>query len=432
MRLQLRADVHNRASQRVAENAGFQREGVPVGALQPPPEAARRLRHVLAAGGRGRPGGELARSTDAAIKRLPASAALSDATRRAYRSDLRAFAAWLDRYDLGLDDVDARVLTDYAAELGRGRPRRLARHHRPQLAAVRALLRSALGPARVPDISLSPRLPRRLPHVGKADEVDRELKSLEGEGPIPLRNRALGELVYSAGLRSQEAVGLDLADVDFEQEAVRVLGKGGKDADGALGEEAAHWLARYLRDGRPQLVRGAENALRLGARPAPGHEHGPPRHPPPAPPPSRVRHASPGGRSRLTRDPGAARAQLALDDAGLQPRGRPAPAPCLRSVAPSPVMARIATIALSIAVTLAVPAILVVNGIRLVTNDRYVEAVYDHGGVPDDRYGLRQTSGSAWRWSASARSNPRRRKESTCFAKRGSRTASPCPSTRVK
>jgi integral membrane protein (TIGR01906 family) len=51
-------------------------------------------------------------------------------------------------------------------------------------------------------------------------------------------------------------------------------------------------------------------------------------------------------------------------------------------------MARIATIALSIAVTLAVPVILVVNGIRLVTNDRYVEAVYDHGGVPDDRYGL--------------------------------------------
>ena len=51
-------------------------------------------------------------------------------------------------------------------------------------------------------------------------------------------------------------------------------------------------------------------------------------------------------------------------------------------------MARVATIVLSIAVTLVVPAILVVNGIRLVTNDRYVEAVYDHGGVPDDRYGL--------------------------------------------
>ncbi len=206
-------------------------------------------------------------STEAAIERFLASAALSDATRRAYRSDLRAFAAWLDRHDLGLDDVDARVLTDYAAELGRGRPRRLAPATiARKLAAVRALLRSALGPSRVPDISLSPRRPRRLPHVGKADEIDRELSSLEGEGPIPLRNRALGELVYSAGLRSKEAVGLDLADVDFEQEAVRVLGKGGKERVVPLGEEAAHWLARYLRDGRPQLVRGAENALFVSAR----------------------------------------------------------------------------------------------------------------------------------------------------------------------
>ena len=51
-------------------------------------------------------------------------------------------------------------------------------------------------------------------------------------------------------------------------------------------------------------------------------------------------------------------------------------------------IARIATIVLSVAVTLVVPAILAVNGIRLVTNERYVEAVYDYGGVPDDRYGL--------------------------------------------
>jgi integral membrane protein (TIGR01906 family) len=51
-------------------------------------------------------------------------------------------------------------------------------------------------------------------------------------------------------------------------------------------------------------------------------------------------------------------------------------------------VARIATIALSVAVTLVVPAILAVNGIRLVTNEHYVEAVYDYGGVPDDRYGL--------------------------------------------
>ena len=206
-------------------------------------------------------------SAGAAIERFLTSVALADATRRAYRSDLRGFARWLDQQGHSLDDVDARVLTEYAAMLGRGRPRRLAPATiARKLAAVRALMRFALGPGRVPDVRLAPRRPRRLPHVDKPDGVDRELRSLEGEGPLPLRNRALGELVYSAGLRSKEAVGLDLADVDFEQEAVRVLGKGGKERVVPLGEEAAHWLVRYLRDGRPQLTRGAENALFVSSR----------------------------------------------------------------------------------------------------------------------------------------------------------------------
>jgi integral membrane protein (TIGR01906 family) len=51
-------------------------------------------------------------------------------------------------------------------------------------------------------------------------------------------------------------------------------------------------------------------------------------------------------------------------------------------------MARLAAIALGIAIALAVPAVLAINGIRFVTNDRYVRAVYDHGGVPDDPYGF--------------------------------------------
>jgi site-specific recombinase XerD len=205
--------------------------------------------------------------TQTAIERFLASPALSDATRRAYRSDVEPFAGWLRQRDLALHDVDVVVLTDYAAELGRGRPRRLAPATiARKLAAVRALLRFALGPGRVPDISLAPRRPKRLPHVSKPDEVDRELRSLEGEGPVPLRNRAIAELVYSAGLRSRETVELDLADVDFEQEAVHVLGKGGKERVVPLGEEAAYWLSRYLRDARPQLVRGAEDAFFLSVR----------------------------------------------------------------------------------------------------------------------------------------------------------------------
>jgi site-specific recombinase XerD len=201
------------------------------------------------------------------IERFLDSPALSEATRRAYRVDVEEFARWLDRRGTRLDDVDVRVMADYATELGRPRPRKLA----PatigrKLAAVRAFLRHALGAERVPDASFAPRRPRRLPDAPRPQEVDGELEALEGTTPLAIRNRALVELVYSAGLRSQEAVDLDLADVDFEQELVHVRGKGGKERVVPLGEEASHRVALYLRGARPELARGPENALFLSAR----------------------------------------------------------------------------------------------------------------------------------------------------------------------
>ena len=158
------------------------------------------------------------------------------------------------------------MLVDYASELGRARnglaPATIARN----LAAVRSFLRFTLGPTRVPDASLGPRRPQRLPEAPKREEIESIVDSLDGDGPLGLRNRALVELVYSAGLRSAEAVGLDLGDVDFEQEHVRVRGKGGKERVVPLGEEAAHVVARYLRDARPELARGANDALFLSTR----------------------------------------------------------------------------------------------------------------------------------------------------------------------
>jgi len=197
------------------------------------------------------------------------SPALSDGTRRAYGVDVREFCRWLDDAGIALDDVDVRTLVDYVGHLGSGRrpggklaPATIAR----KLAAVRAFLRHSLGAARVPDARLAPRRGRRLPDAPKRDAVDRELASLEGDDALSLRNRALVELVYSAGLRSAEAVALNLADVDFEQELVHVRGKGGKERVVPLGEEASLLLAAYLRDARPELARGAENALFLSAR----------------------------------------------------------------------------------------------------------------------------------------------------------------------
>jgi site-specific recombinase XerD len=200
------------------------------------------------------------------IDRFLSSAAFADTTRRSYRCDLEHFAAWLAGRKLKLDDVGIRELTDYAADLGRGRSRLAPASIARRLAAVRSFLRVVLGPERVPDASLGPRRTRRLPDPPGQVEVESLLAALAGDGPLALRNRALVELVYSAGLRSAEAVGLDLGDVDFEQEHVRVHGKGGKERVIPLGEEAAHWLARYLEDARPQLASGAENAFFLSVR----------------------------------------------------------------------------------------------------------------------------------------------------------------------
>ncbi len=204
--------------------------------------------------------------TRAAIARFLEHGGLSPATQRAYGVDLRAFSGWLGNARLGLDDVDARVLADYVGELGRGRDRLAPASISRRLAAIRACLRFTYGPTRVPDASLAPNRVRRLPDAPKEQEIAALLELVEGDTPLALRNRALLELLYSGGLRSAEVVGLDLVDVDFEREAVHVHGKGGKERVVPLGEEAAHHVARYLRDGRPQLARGAVDALFLSVR----------------------------------------------------------------------------------------------------------------------------------------------------------------------
>jgi integrase/recombinase XerC len=201
------------------------------------------------------------------IDRFLASPRLGEGTRRSYRADVEEFGTWLDDRRLKVADVDVRVLMDYVADLGRARPRKLAPATiARKVAAVRSFLRFTLGPTNVPDAPLTPRRHRRLPDTPKPAEVEAALESLAGDGPLALRNRALVELVYSAGLRASEAVGLDLADVDFDREQLHLRGKGGKERIVPLGEEAGHLLARYLHEARPQLLRGAQNAVFVSAR----------------------------------------------------------------------------------------------------------------------------------------------------------------------
>src|ERR1700675_3836332 len=111
-----------------------------------------------------------------AIERFLDSPALGEGTRRSYRHDVEEFADWLQRRNLSVADVDVRVLSDYAAELGRARPRKLAPATiARKVAAIRSFLRFTLGPKNVPDISLAPRRPKRLPDTPKTAEVEAAL-----------------------------------------------------------------------------------------------------------------------------------------------------------------------------------------------------------------------------------------------------------------
>jgi site-specific recombinase XerD len=201
----------------------------------------------------------------AAIDRFLASPGLAESTRHSYGFDLRDFARWLESSGLDLDRIDTRALAEYTAQLGRDRRRLAPATIARRLASVRSFLRFTLGPSKVPAAALTPRRIRRLPDAPKVGEVEALVDAIGGSGPLATRNAALVELVYSCGLRSAEAVALDLRDVDFDQEAVHVRGKGGKERVVPLGEEAAHRLAAYLRDARPRLARGAADAVFLSA-----------------------------------------------------------------------------------------------------------------------------------------------------------------------
>ena len=114
-----------------------------------------------------------------------------------------------------------------------------------------------------------PRRPKTLPRALSPAETERLIEAATGSAPRALRDRALVELLYGAGLRVSEAVGLDKASVSIEDRVVRVLGKGDKERLVPLGRPAAESVRRYLALGRPHLDRRYRPELFLNARGGP-------------------------------------------------------------------------------------------------------------------------------------------------------------------
>jgi site-specific recombinase XerD len=193
-------------------------------------------------------------------------------TRRAYAVDTLQFACWADAQDVAPSVVGPRDVRRYLAKLTE---RELsATTTARKLAAVRALFRSQREHGQIDqspaDLLATPRRASHLPRVMKALEVARLLDSIPAGGPLELRDRALFELAYACGLRAEEIVTLDVADVDHDAEQLRVEGKGSKTRFVPVGELALSAVRLYLERGRPALTRtpGRDDAPQT-ATPAP-------------------------------------------------------------------------------------------------------------------------------------------------------------------
>ena len=212
----------------------------------------------------------MAAPLDPALERFLAVLATRRAPRTvvAYRRDLAAFSTWLGRApaEAATDDI-GRYLAEGRAEGLSGAT--LAR----RLSAIRAFYRhEQLIGARHdnPAAALAPpKRIRRLPRTLSPAEAERLIEAALGTTPRALRDHALVELLYGAGLRVSEAVGLDRTAVNGQDRLIRCIGKGDKERVVPIGRRAADALSRYLARGRPHLDRRHRPELFLNAQGGP-------------------------------------------------------------------------------------------------------------------------------------------------------------------
>ena len=187
---------------------------------------------------------------------LWAEGGLARQTLDSYRRDLEGLARWRDGRGGGVACVDRADLFEYLAL--RTRDGYSARSNARLLTALRAffayLRRRGLRQDDPVALIDPPRLPRALPKAVGEGQVEALLAAPDIASPEGLRDRAMLELMYACGLRVSELVTLPATAVNLRQGVLRVAGKGGRERLVPLGEEAQHWLERYLAEARPTLA----------------------------------------------------------------------------------------------------------------------------------------------------------------------------------
>ena len=181
---------------------------------------------------------------------------LARPTLDSYRRDLEGTARWLTPRGGRLAVADRAALFDYLA--WRAQQQYAPRSNARLLSALRAFfgwaVRQGLRADDPTALLQPPRLPRSLPKALAESEIEALLAAPDDSSPENLRDRAMLELMYACGLRVSELVGLPATGVNLRQGVLRVVGKGGRERLVPLGEEARHWLERYLAQSRPVLA----------------------------------------------------------------------------------------------------------------------------------------------------------------------------------
>ena len=215
---------------------------------------------------------ELSPAVDGFLRHLAVERGLSPRTLDAYGRDLARFADLVEADGVrAVDGIERHHLTDFLELLER---EGLAVRSRARMAvSVRRFVRHLVATGRLardPSEGVgTPRMGRPLPKVLRPDETQALLEASAGEDPLAVRDRAMLEVLYGAGLRVSELVGLPLAAVDSRAGWIRVVGKGRKERIVPLGEPALLALAHYLDEARPRLLgkaRRSVDALFLGRR----------------------------------------------------------------------------------------------------------------------------------------------------------------------
>lgn len=190
---------------------------------------------------------------------------MSPNTVESYARDLASLAAFAEKRGVGVEQLERRDLEAFVRGLMSGglAPRSVAR----TVACVRGFYRF-LALERKLDASPADDLkpPRAWPALPKyltLDEVDRLLAQPDASTPRGLRDKALIELLYATGLRVTELISLDPGDLNLEEGYLTCVGKGDKQRMVPLGHEAAEWVHRYMREGRPQLIGRRARGTRL-------------------------------------------------------------------------------------------------------------------------------------------------------------------------